>query len=91
MYRAIKRNDLQTVIKYHNKGLWTPNAIDVAAAHGHLEIVKWLHEHSVEGYTTNAMDLAASNGYLEIVKWLHEHRIIGCIYRAIDSAHKMAI
>ena len=53
------------------------DAMDNAAANGHLEIVKWLHENrkDIKGFacTTNAMDYAALNGYLETVKWLHEN------------------
>lgn len=42
-----------------------------AAAHGHLEVVKWLHANRDEGCTTAAMDGAAANGHLNVVQWLH--------------------
>lgn len=39
-----------------------------AASEGHLELVKWLHEHRTEGCTTRAMDGAAAKGSLEVVQ-----------------------
>jgi hypothetical protein len=57
-----------------------------AAENGHLDIVKWLHEHRIEGCTTNAMDNAAGNGHLDIVKWLHEYRTEGCSTWAFSYA-----
>lgn len=38
--------------------------MDVSAMHGHLEVVKWLHENRPEGCSTNAMDWAAKEGKL---------------------------
>lgn len=49
----------------------------IAARNGHLEIIKFLHEHNSKGYTKEAMSLAALNGHLEIVKFLHENRTEG--------------
>ena len=46
------------------------DALDFAATHGHLEIVKYLNNIGAE-FTTDAMDGAARNGYLEIVKFLN--------------------
>lgn len=62
------------------------DAMDLAAEFGHLEVVKWLHEHRSEGCSTNAMDLAASNGHLEVVRFLHDHRDEGCSSDAADLA-----
>lgn len=42
----------------------TKSAMDVSAMHGHLEVVKWLHENRSEGCSTNAMDWAAKEGKL---------------------------
>lgn len=39
---------------------FTARAMDLAARHGHLDVVKWLHENRSEGCTTDAMDLAAA-------------------------------
>ncbi|KAK1930026.1 putative ankyrin repeat protein [Phytophthora citrophthora] len=69
--------------------MWWPlgcNAMDVAAAHGRLDVLKWLHVHRDEKCSTNAMDLAAANGYLEIVQWLHGSREEGCTTKAMDGA-----
>ena len=74
----------------------TTEAIDLAAAQGHLEVVRYLHEHpphqpgqhdeDMRFATTNAMDDAAQNGHLEVVRCLHEHRTEGCTERAINLA-----
>jgi hypothetical protein len=64
----------------------TDDAMNEAAANGHLDVVKWLHANRPEGCSTLAMDGAASNGNLEVVKWLHEHRTEGCTTDAMDDA-----
>ncbi|KAG1692889.1 hypothetical protein DVH05_024177 [Phytophthora capsici] len=64
----------------------TTVAMDVAAAHGHLEVVQWLHSNCSQGCTTDAMDGAAGNGHLETVKWLHANRKEGCTTDAMDRA-----
>jgi len=64
----------------------TPEAMNVAAGNGHLEIVKWLHTNRNDGCTTTAMNEAAANGHLETVKWLHANRKEGCTIHAMDKA-----
>ncbi|KAH9110144.1 hypothetical protein LEN26_013853 [Aphanomyces euteiches] len=49
-------------------------AMDVAAACGHLDIVKWLHYNRCEGCSTNAMDKAALGGHVDVVDWFHSNR-----------------
>lgn len=61
-------------------------AMNYAAQYGHLDVVKFLHEHRTEGCTVNAMTYAATEGHLEIVKFLHEHRNEGCTTFAMDEA-----
>ncbi|KAJ8571729.1 hypothetical protein ON010_g5107 [Phytophthora cinnamomi] len=61
-------------------------AMNFSAARGHLEVVKWLHNHCVEGCTTLAMDNAAASGHLDVVKWLHFNRSEGCTTHAMDVA-----
>lgn len=63
----------------------------VAASKGHLEIVKWLHEHRSEGCTVLAMDMAASEDHLDIVQFLHENRSEGCTFRAMDCASSVQV
>ncbi|CAN0442462.1 unnamed protein product, partial [Discosporangium mesarthrocarpum] len=47
---------------------FSKQAMDMAAANGHLDVVKWLHKHRPSvGCTTNAMDSAAERGHLEVV------------------------
>jgi len=66
----------------------TVNAMDSAAANGHLDVVEFLHENRREGCTTSAMDKAAQNGHLEVVKFLHENRTEGCSAYAMNQAAK---
>ncbi|KAF1321791.1 hypothetical protein FI667_g11683, partial [Globisporangium splendens] len=59
-------------------------AMDEAARHGHLEVVKWLHANRKDasdglgcslgsfGRRSMAIDGAVANGHLHIVMWLHE-------------------
>ncbi|EGZ14852.1 hypothetical protein PHYSODRAFT_509463, partial [Phytophthora sojae] len=44
----------------------TTQAMDGAAANGHQDGVKWLHEHRSEGCTVAAMDGAAEHGHLKM-------------------------
>lgn len=61
-------------------------AMDIAATHGHLEAVKWLHENRSEGCTHLAMDNAARNGHLDVLQWLHANRTEGCTIFAVNWA-----
>lgn len=65
---------------------FTRDAIGLAAARGHLEMVTYLHVNRNEGCTVDAMDLAATFGHLEVVRWLHTNRTEGCTTRAFDGA-----
>ncbi|KAG6949095.1 hypothetical protein JG688_00014782 [Phytophthora aleatoria] len=62
--------------------------MDKAAANGHWEVVKWLHEKRSEGCTMAALDGTASNGHLDVVKWLFANRSEGCTINAIENALK---
>ncbi|KAG9413450.1 hypothetical protein AC1031_012668 [Aphanomyces cochlioides] len=61
-------------------------AMDGAAAHGHLQIVTFLHSHG--GRTRYAMNLAAGNGHLDVVRFLHFYRGANerCTKKAMDTA-----
>ena len=61
--------------------------MDNAAAHGHLDVVQWLHR-TVPGVrcTTDAIDRAASNGHLGMVQWLAAHRTEGATCDAMNGA-----
>ncbi|KAI9325266.1 hypothetical protein BDR26DRAFT_879779, partial [Obelidium mucronatum] len=45
---------------------------DIAAANGHLDVVKLLWQNSVEG-SCEALNSACANGQLEMVQWLHSN------------------
>ena len=88
----IVRTDFLTAIRLKNdyaiKKLYKPytHTWNWAAGHGHLDVVKFLHENRTEGCTTWAMNSAAEDGHLEIVKFLHENRTEGCTENATDFA-----
>ncbi|GMF34007.1 unnamed protein product [Phytophthora lilii] len=62
------------------------DAMDGAAANGHLEIVQYLHTQRTEGCTVAAMDGAARNGHMQVVEFLHTQRTEGCTAAAMDGA-----
>lgn len=62
------------------------NAMDFAAASGHIQVVRWLHENRSDGCTVDAMNKAAFNNDIEMVLWLHENRTEGCSTDAMDWA-----
>ncbi|KAJ3108102.1 hypothetical protein HDU97_002337 [Phlyctochytrium planicorne] len=57
----------------------------MAAVHGSLDVVKFLHANG-NLCSTFAMDKAAENGDLEMVRFLHEARTEGCTTNAMDMA-----
>ncbi|EQC27729.1 hypothetical protein SDRG_14480 [Saprolegnia diclina VS20] len=72
---------LPLVRRLHDRGSeCSTGAMD--SWNGHLEVVRFLHEHRREGCTTRAMDTAARHGHFEVVKFLHFNRTEGCSYKA---------
>ncbi|KAI8924270.1 ankyrin repeat-containing domain protein [Entophlyctis helioformis] len=61
-------------------------AMDLAATHGRLEMLVWLHLHYPHGCTRMAMDAAASMGHMDVVRWLHLNRQEGCSQSAMNTA-----
>ena len=55
----------------------TTDAMDRAAANGHLECMQWLYRNRTEGCTTEAFDNAAANNRKTVVEWLHEEGLRG--------------
>lgn len=70
----------------HVAATFSNQALVMAAAQGHLEVVTYLHHNREEGTTVEALDLAATFGHLEVVKFLHENRQEGGTTRAMDGA-----
>lgn len=66
----------------------TREAMDKAAAGGHLDVLQWLHENRHEGCSIRAMNHASLHGHLHVVRWLHENRREGCTNNAMDNAAK---
>ncbi|KDO28662.1 hypothetical protein SPRG_06517 [Saprolegnia parasitica CBS 223.65] len=81
------RGFVPLVQSLHERGLeCSTDAMNAAAAHGHLDVVRFLHLHRREGCTTNAMDMAAALGHVEVVQFLHVNRTEGCTSYALDCA-----
>lgn len=59
-----------------------------AAENGHLDVVKWLHEHRREGCTTEAVDMAAGYGHLEVLQFLYANRTEGGTAQALVLAEQ---
>ncbi|ATE82274.1 Ankyrin repeat domain containing protein [Pandoravirus salinus] len=65
------------------------SVMNITAGNGHLDVVKFLHDHRTEGCTTDAMNDAAAFGHLDVVKFLHANRSEGCTPRAIVGAARL--
>jgi len=64
-------------------------ALEVAAGHGHLEVVQWLYSKPADACWTKAepMDLAVANGHLAVVQWLHTNTSVGrCCIASVNTA-----
>lgn len=84
---AAERGDLALVKRLHAlNASATTEAMDSAAAMGHLSMVQWLHRHRREGCTTKAMNYAAASNHIEVVQWLHANRTEGCTAEAANGA-----
>jgi hypothetical protein len=61
----------------YDSSLLCAYTIDCAAAHGQLEILRWLHSNFRQQGTTDAMDFAALKGHEKVVRFFHECRTEG--------------
>jgi len=76
--QAVQSDDLDTVKQLVEAGLvdpqiYGPEAFRWAAWYGHLEVVKFLLQHSDPTALDHAFRMAAWTGHLEIVKFLLPH------------------
>ncbi|KAF0698107.1 Aste57867_11258 [Aphanomyces stellatus] len=65
------RLDMVRQILAHG-GTFSTDAMDGAAASGHLAVLHWLVDHTNATYTRCALDLAAANNHVAVVTWLLE-------------------
>ena len=78
--------------KKRNVKITARHLIDVAAKHGHLDVIKFLHFTHQENVSAEevctfyAMNWAARNGHIDVVEWLHVNRKEGCTIDAMDWA-----
>lgn len=85
---AITTANYQLFLLYVDKEkyYYSTKTMDLAAKHGSLDIVIWLHKNRFEGCTKLAMINAAMNGHQHIIEWLHNNREEGCNEWAINFA-----
>ena len=71
----------QYIEEFKETGNWNEDMILFAAHNGHLECLKYAHEHRCpwDIYTTS---IAASNGHLDCLQYAHEH---GCPWDNITA------
>ncbi|GAM20440.1 hypothetical protein SAMD00019534_036150, partial [Acytostelium subglobosum LB1] len=74
------------ILKNQTASYITTETMNSAAAGGHLDVVRYLHETRTEGCTTQAIDSAASGGHLHVVQYLHETRTEGFTHEAMELA-----
>ncbi|EQC33960.1 hypothetical protein SDRG_08639 [Saprolegnia diclina VS20] len=81
-HKAIANGDLKTVRRL--LPVWdNDRAMDVAAMHGQVDVLLFLHKASQVGCTTRAMDYAAAYGQMECLRFLHQFRNEGCSRQAL--------
>eukprot|EP01133_Synstelium_polycarpum_P002484 gene2484-2825_t len=88
---AFYNHDQVVRLLYEQAGdrpIWTPTALNNAAASGNLGLVTFLHEQRTEGCTQSALNYASSNGHGQIVEFLLANRSEGCTEYAVDYASK---
>ncbi|EFA74935.1 EGF-like domain-containing protein [Heterostelium album PN500] len=73
--RAVQNGHLHVVVWMQenlNDHLFCGTRVmDLAAEHGYLEILKYLHDNRGEGCSSEALRGAAEHGHLEIIEWIH--------------------
>jgi hypothetical protein len=73
--KAAARGDIEWLQwSQRRRTIATVNAMDDAAANGHIRVVIWLHENRWEGCSTRAMDGAAKGGHLSVLRWIWRTR-----------------
>ncbi|KAF0718054.1 Aste57867_1932 [Aphanomyces stellatus] len=86
---AAFRNDLPLMhlLHDHSFGPATSLAMDYAIAHGHVGIVRFLHEHGMPGPSEwKLWDAAVANGHVDVLEYLFDHRTDGFTGPMLPSA-----
>ncbi|KAI8848839.1 hypothetical protein BC829DRAFT_393164, partial [Chytridium lagenaria] len=84
---ACTEGRISTASKEAARQPFTTDAMDVAAAFGHLNIFQFLHDNRREGCTFNALAWAAENSHGDVVEFLAKHRNEG----RLDEVFKKAV
>ncbi len=70
---ALKSNKLDFIKGLSSMVEECPGIIEIAAEHGHLEMIEWIYNNRKEYYTGRAISLAAANGHLKVVEFLYNN------------------
>ncbi|EQC24877.1 hypothetical protein SDRG_17230 [Saprolegnia diclina VS20] len=86
---AAAKGYLSLVQQLHAAGVaCSTKAMDEAAKHGFLDVVRFLHEHRTEGCTDAALRGASEAGHLDVVRFLVDFRAEGDLSAAFVAAAK---
>ncbi|KAG6617509.1 RxLR effector candidate precursor [Phytophthora cinnamomi] len=78
---AVYRNLQRVIIAHGNSRPCTGRALDFAAAHGHLGVLRMSRASRRGRFSSAALTGAAANGHLDVVKWLSKK------LRAVKNRH----
>lgn len=91
LYIALSRSYIDIIEWCHKlpefDHVWSNACMDVAARHGQINSLNWLHRNRNEGCSYLATINAASNGHLHVLKWLHKNAYIKNAYIESFSEH----
>lgn len=74
MYWAAANNHLDIIVEYLRPDTDTSLLLDIAAEHGHLQLVQWIYNiQSIKSISADACERAVIGGHLDVIKWLYSN------------------
>ncbi|KAF1333140.1 hypothetical protein FI667_g3041, partial [Globisporangium splendens] len=84
------RDHLDVMQWIYDHGYEIPSyVVDFSARCGHLELIRFFHEHCSSKFSPDTMHEAATGGHLRVVKFLHRNRMGGCYDYTLYQASRM--
>lgn len=81
---AAAEGHLHMFEKYGSSLGYSYVAMENAASYGHLEILKWIHEHEkIQNWSCRTIDFAIENQHFEIAKWIFQTHKTACTQESI--------
>ncbi|RLO07524.1 hypothetical protein DYB28_004232 [Aphanomyces astaci] len=78
-------NSLDQWFRLRLQGRCTTDAMDGAAANGHLAMVQYLHLHTTAGCTSSTVDKAIEHNHVHVAQWLVDRQLV----QNYNSRHSM--